>query len=149
MNRCFCCQTRSVTCSGVCDPATRPGDEQECSEGECSVWSAGPWGLCNTHCGDGIQQRKVSCIHAVTEAPMDNCNEKVKPAEERSCKQDCKKDKNRSRKNAHASNPKCQDVLSSQTCKKFSSYCGTRITFSKKCCRTCFKRFKLRRNIQV
>lgn len=139
-------KTRTVSCSGVCDSGTRPEDTVACMEGECSVWTAGPWTSCNTQCGTGSRHRLVSCIHAVTEVPMQDCREEERPAGEEECSSECKEE-GRKEEVRGKSMRRCQDVLDSISCQKYSVYCGVRISFTKRCCNTCFQRFKLRQGI--
>lgn len=134
-------QTRSVTCSGLCDSGTRPEHRMTCIEGDCSLWTVGPWSSCNTKCGLGSRVRAVSCIHAITEVPTGYCSEQERPVVQEECRTKCPR---REKDVTEISVRRCIDVMDSSTCQKYSTYCGVRISFTKRCCRTCFKQFKLR-----
>ena len=94
----------------------------------------------------GSRHRFVSCIHAVTEVPMQDCREEERPAGEEECSSECKEE-GRKEEVRGKSMRRCQDVLDSISCQKYSVYCGVRISFTKRCCNTCFQRFKLRQGI--
>ncbi|KAK3786425.1 hypothetical protein RRG08_011741 [Elysia crispata] len=92
---------RSVTCvdqsgsrvsSHLCDTDRKPRIQRRCSEFPCPfIWNTGPWSECSTTCGEGRQERTVTC-QAVTpegwildgEVP-DSCRQGERPSETRYC----------------------------------------------------------------
>ena len=90
----------------------------------------------------GSRHRAVSCTHAVTEVPMQHCREEDRPVEEEECSVQCVGEVERKKKERSVG--RCEDVLDSSTCQKYSLYCGVRISFTKRCCNTCFQRFRRR-----
>jgi hypothetical protein len=77
---------------------------------------------------------------------MQDCRVEERPAEEEECSVECKEEE-RKEEMIGKSTKRCLDVLDSISCQKYSLYCGVRISFTKRCCNTCFQRFKLRQGI--
>ena len=94
----------------------------------------------------GTRHRAVSCTHAVTEVPMLDCKEEERPEEKEECTVECRKEGEKDEKGRKVG--RCEDVLDSRTCQKYSLYCGVRISFTKRCCNTCFQRF-MRKQMKV
>ncbi|XP_029103687.1 A disintegrin and metalloproteinase with thrombospondin motifs 9 isoform X2 [Scleropages formosus] len=107
--------TRQVVCVNFndqavdlneCDPDDRPATEQECAMPQCPTrpdpsdtkkaplrgtgraqsqqWRTGPWGACSSTCAGGFQRRVVVCQDE-NGNPAGSCEERSKPAEQRSC----------------------------------------------------------------
>ncbi|KAI1882299.1 hypothetical protein AGOR_G00249250 [Albula goreensis] len=97
---------------GFCDPDQRPATEQECRAPPCLAvypqnindqphvspgaypswnvpstehqWRTGPWSACSSTCASGFQRRVVVCQDTEGRT-TDYCQERVKPAEVKSC----------------------------------------------------------------
>ncbi|XP_072291726.1 A disintegrin and metalloproteinase with thrombospondin motifs 20 isoform X1 [Eucyclogobius newberryi] len=64
-------RSRKVHCIGpgsapvsddYCEQASQPATQEQCLRAPCQyVWSTGEWSQCSTICGEGFQQRFVSC----------------------------------------------------------------------------------------
>ena len=58
-------QTRYVACetgdAADCGTAPQESAVQSCYATEGCVWAAGPWGDCDTDCGNGLRSRSVDC----------------------------------------------------------------------------------------
>uniref|UniRef100_A0A8C9T5B8 ADAM metallopeptidase with thrombospondin type 1 motif 20 n=1 Tax=Scleropages formosus TaxID=113540 RepID=A0A8C9T5B8_SCLFO len=92
----------------ICDPGERPSSEQDCSAVPCqsvyhpydpgshpghnswnvpsasNQWRTGPWGGCSSTCAGGFQRRVVVCQDVEGHSSR-YCDERVKPAETKSC----------------------------------------------------------------
>lgn len=64
----------------------KPHSQQACSLRSCATWSIGPWSECSASCGEGVQERTVSCI-AETGTPIQAfaCSLAAKPADRQPC----------------------------------------------------------------
>ncbi|XP_072425573.1 papilin isoform X2 [Chiloscyllium punctatum] len=91
-------QTRSVSCvleSGgqlpdfVCLAQTKPPAVRVCLLNSCTdnfSWYIGAWSACSVTCGEGIQNRPVSCMsHSGGKVPDFACSAQVKPSSTQSC----------------------------------------------------------------
>uniref|UniRef100_A0A8C6UNL6 ADAM metallopeptidase with thrombospondin type 1 motif, 9 n=1 Tax=Neogobius melanostomus TaxID=47308 RepID=A0A8C6UNL6_9GOBI len=94
-----------------CDLDDRPNTEQDCAMSQCSSrssdprlspsspnssarnslpqnqahqWRTGPWGACSSTCAGGFQRRVVVCQDE-NGYPANNCEERGRPSEQRSC----------------------------------------------------------------
>ncbi|XP_056131168.1 A disintegrin and metalloproteinase with thrombospondin motifs 9-like isoform X2 [Lampris incognitus] len=92
-----------------CDPDDRPNTEQDCAMSQCPSrssdsrpypslpngnrnpsrtqahqWRTGPWGACSSTCAGGFQRRVVVCQDE-NGYSANNCEERAKPVEQRSC----------------------------------------------------------------
>ncbi|XP_069065025.1 papilin isoform X2 [Pleurodeles waltl] len=64
----------------------KPHSQQACSLRSCATWSIGPWSECSSSCGEGVQERTVSC-RTETGAPVQDfaCSLASKPAVRQPC----------------------------------------------------------------
>ncbi|GFN84332.1 A disintegrin and metalloproteinase with thrombospondin motifs 9 [Plakobranchus ocellatus] len=92
---------RSVTCvdrsnvhvsSHLCDNNKRPKIKRRCSEFPCPyIWNTGPWSECSATCGEGQQQRNVTCQAVTPEGwilPGEisyGCRQEERPSQNRYC----------------------------------------------------------------
>ncbi|XP_033120642.1 thrombospondin type-1 domain-containing protein 4-like isoform X2 [Anneissia japonica] len=79
MRQVICKQKKSTSLTtivdmGNCDASNIPEKIKECSLARCTMWKTGRWQACSALCGDGIQNRAVTCVD-------DNMN----PVDESSC----------------------------------------------------------------
>ncbi|XP_076803784.1 thrombospondin type-1 domain-containing protein 4-like isoform X2 [Clavelina lepadiformis] len=91
----FCINTaQSVT---GCPSPTEPNSTRSCARNSCGTkyeWFAGQWGTCSSKCGNGVQERKVTCLSVTPEGAMavaelvdlrTQCDVREKPATEQAC----------------------------------------------------------------
>ncbi|XP_062848683.1 thrombospondin type-1 domain-containing protein 4 [Trichomycterus rosablanca] len=95
-------QKREVVCvsSGVDGECVKekPAEMKACNAGPCTpdtLWFTGPWGQCNSHCGNGIQRRDVICVQKkgsdFSMMPTSECSHLEKPSLIQTCQQEeCK-----------------------------------------------------------
>ncbi|XP_056137689.1 LOW QUALITY PROTEIN: A disintegrin and metalloproteinase with thrombospondin motifs 20-like [Lampris incognitus] len=66
------------------DPGRHPGHSSWNVPTEDNQWRTGPWGACSSTCAGGFQRRVVVCQDAYGRSNS-YCDERVKPAESKSC----------------------------------------------------------------
>uniref|UniRef100_A0A673IZF1 PLAC domain-containing protein n=1 Tax=Sinocyclocheilus rhinocerous TaxID=307959 RepID=A0A673IZF1_9TELE len=84
---------RGVECGGE-----KPADMKACNGGPCTpthLWYTGPWGQCNTACGNGTQRRDIICVRKTgsdfTVSAASECSHLEKPSPVQPCElQPCK-----------------------------------------------------------
>ncbi|XP_043589159.1 A disintegrin and metalloproteinase with thrombospondin motifs 9 isoform X1 [Bombus pyrosoma] len=70
----------------------KPRSQRPCRRFACNfIWQEGPWSECSAECGEGIQQRSVSCHRAnryglIDPTPTDKCPMDQKPKSQQPCK---------------------------------------------------------------
>ncbi|KAM9813380.1 A disintegrin and metalloproteinase with thrombospondin motifs 9 [Neosynchiropus ocellatus] len=88
-------KSRKVSCvtgSGRAVPdhtcqSPKPSKQRRCRGSRCPRWRTGDWGECSASCGDGVQQRDVSCQTADRRgAPEASCSLRSRPASSQSCR---------------------------------------------------------------
>ena len=72
---------------------------------------------------------------------MQGCRDEERPEDEEKCSAECKEEVTEEKEMGRSMRG-CQDILDGSACRKYSLYCGVRISFTKRCCNTCFQRFK-------
>ncbi|XP_029454565.1 papilin isoform X2 [Rhinatrema bivittatum] len=77
-------------CTGFIE---RPPSQQVCNLQRCAVWSVGPWSECSTKCGEGVQNRTVTCTMDSGSQLQDfACLLEVKPPTSQRCvMENCRK----------------------------------------------------------
>ncbi|XP_078484406.1 thrombospondin type-1 domain-containing protein 4-like isoform X2 [Ciona intestinalis] len=72
-------QRRNVVCINTADSAAgcqrrhQPDATRTCARSSCGVkyeWFAGNWGPCSSNCGNGVQNRKVTCLSIAADGTM-------------------------------------------------------------------------------
>uniref|UniRef100_A0A8C5PGP1 A disintegrin and metalloproteinase with thrombospondin motifs 7 n=1 Tax=Leptobrachium leishanense TaxID=445787 RepID=A0A8C5PGP1_9ANUR len=83
-------KTRDVNCNNIRDKrilrpfhcqtvASKPRTQMPCQKQQCMEWNVTSWSECSEDCGEGFQERDVSCLQP------GRCNEYLKPSFKRSC----------------------------------------------------------------
>ncbi|KAG7237500.1 hypothetical protein INR49_032249 [Caranx melampygus] len=140
-------QQRHSVHSKLCQ-GNRPAGKQTCNRFPCpAVWRAGPWTLCSVSCGNGTQERQVTC--STPEGSAGNCSE-PQPITTRVCRApSCSSDQRNStiqwlsRSNTDSPAPK---IFSKQRCRGdrsvfcrmevLSRYCAI-AGYRQMCCKSC------------
>ncbi|XP_063304778.1 A disintegrin and metalloproteinase with thrombospondin motifs 7-like isoform X1 [Pelobates fuscus] len=59
--------------------ASKPRTQIPCKEHQCMEWNVSSWTECSEECGEGTQEREVSCPES------GSCNDNLKPGSRRTC----------------------------------------------------------------
>uniref|UniRef100_A0A8C7ZK55 ADAM metallopeptidase with thrombospondin type 1 motif, 9 n=1 Tax=Oryzias sinensis TaxID=183150 RepID=A0A8C7ZK55_9TELE len=73
-----------------CEIHDKPPDQEQCNTQPCPSsphWSTDPWSSCSASCGDGVQQREVSCHDEGHRSPLETgCTQRSRPPSSQSCR---------------------------------------------------------------
>uniref|UniRef100_A0A665U9L4 ADAM metallopeptidase with thrombospondin type 1 motif, 9 n=1 Tax=Echeneis naucrates TaxID=173247 RepID=A0A665U9L4_ECHNA len=73
-----------------CEIHDKPPDREQCNTQPCPSsphWSTDPWSSCSASCGDGVQQREVSCqVGDRRSSTESGCPQRSRPASSQSCR---------------------------------------------------------------
>uniref|UniRef100_A0A665UAA7 ADAM metallopeptidase with thrombospondin type 1 motif, 9 n=1 Tax=Echeneis naucrates TaxID=173247 RepID=A0A665UAA7_ECHNA len=65
----------------------KPSKQRRCRGVRCPKWKTGNWGECSASCGDGVQQREVSCqVGDRRSSTESGCPQRSRPASSQSCR---------------------------------------------------------------